>query len=102
MISSHDNVLRASAPAMNKNYIDIDNDYKKCQYLTKIFLQLPPSLYRLKLYTIELDSRNTSRISNSTLAKDNADFLQEFSILRQNYSMQTIDDLNGLVMCLDS
>jgi len=54
MISSHDNVLRASTPFMNinHNFIEADNDYKKSQYLSQaVYLQLPSSLYRLKLYT---------------------------------------------------
>lgn len=104
MISSHDNVLRASAPMMNmnKNYIEIDNDYKKCQYLTKIFLQLPSCLYRLKLFNIEVDSKEVSRISNATQIGNHAEFLQEFSVLKQNYSLQTLDDLNQLVMFLEN
>lgn len=104
MISNHDNVLRASTPLMNtnKNYIEADNEYKICQYLSQINLQIPSSLYRLKLYSIELDSFEDSKISVHQNKIEHAAFLQEVSILRQNYRLQSIDDLNKLVMFLES
>lgn len=66
-----------------------------------MFLHLPSSLYRLKLYTIELDSLEASRLSIKSHQIKHADFLQEFSILRQNYALQSLDDLNELVMGIE-
>lgn len=75
----------------------------KVQYICKkVFLHLPSSLYRLKLPTIELDSMETSRLSIATNQIKHADFLQEFSILRQNYPLMTNEELNDLVMFLES
>jgi hypothetical protein len=97
MINNNDNVLRASHPEvnLNKNYIESDNNHKKSQYLSKkVFLHLPPSLYRLKLHTMELDSFEASKFSVQSHQVKNADFLQEFSILRQNYPLQSVDEIN--------
>lgn len=105
MISNHENVLHASHSAMNlnKNYIETNNSRKKCQYICKkVFLHLPSSLYRLRLNTIELDSFEASKLSVMSNQVKHADFLQEFSILRQSYPLQSDEDLNKLVMFIES
>lgn len=105
MISNHDKVLHASHSGMNlnKNYIEANNSRKKCQYICKkVFLHLPSSLYRLKLNTIELDSFEASKLSVMSNQIKHADFLQEFSIFRQSYPLQSDEDLNKLVMFIES
>ena len=68
----------------------------------KVFLQLPSSLYRLKLNTIELDSLDASRITIQTKKVENADFLQEYSILRQNYPLPPLDQFNSLILNIEN
>ena len=65
-------------------------------------MHLPSSLYRLRLNTIELDSFEASRLSILTKQIEHADFLQEFSILRQNYSLPSLDDFNDLVILIEN
>lgn len=67
-----------------------------------MFLHLPSSLYRLKLSSIELDSFEASRLSVLTKQVENADFLQEFSILRQTYVLQSLDEFNDLVIFIEN
>jgi len=103
--SNYDNVLRASHSGINlsKNYIESDNDDKKLMYINKkVFLHLPSSLYRLKLNAIELDSFEASKMSIHTKELENADFLQEFSILRQSYPLPPLDQFNDLVIFIEN
>ena len=65
-------------------------------------MHLPSSLYRLRLNTIELDSFEASRMSILTKQIEHAEFLQEFSILRQNYSLPSLDDFNDLVIFIEN
>lgn len=56
----------------------------------------------MKLNTIELDSFEASRLSVITNQLKHADFLQEFSILRQTYPLQNDEELHKLFMFLES
>ena len=71
-------------------------------FVNKVFLQLPSSLYRLKLSTIELDSFEASRMTIQTKKVSNADFLNEFSILRQNYALPPLDQFNTLILNIEN
>ena len=103
--SNYEHVLRASHANMNmsKNFIENSNHDKKVKYICKkVFLQLPSSLYRFKLSTIELDSFEASRMSVQTKVVEQADFLQSFSILRQNYPLPALDQFTTLIFNIEN
>jgi hypothetical protein len=63
-----------------------------------VYLQLPSALYRVKLGVIELDSLESSRSHKSVMDHESVEFLQDNGILRQTYSLPSIDQFNELVM----